>query len=303
MTAQNAFGENRLGYTGRPFFLDGQILNFRYRYYAPQLGAFITADPLGYKNQQFAASNIFTPRNFSYHNGQGGASRTARPTAVGGEGENLLLDVDLFYSRPNTAPPVPETDLFAYAGGDPVNFYDPMGLYKINMLLPKYVEGRDNRKKTGYLSLLEDNGKHIAGPYSVLGRSSNTWTKMEKGIEKRVDNPNRRRNPLFPYGDTPTGLYLVESTHEKLFPSTAYGKNPVIRMLPWGGDALEAYYNGRRGLLIHGGGTNPIFENLTSTKGCIRMHDKDIKELIQEINELKKGGDLLGTIQVKEFFN
>ncbi|MDP2599405.1 MAG: DUF6531 domain-containing protein, partial [Deltaproteobacteria bacterium] len=203
VTARGEAVANHLGYIGRPFFLDGQLLNFRYRYYAPQLGEFITADPLGYKNQQFAASNVFTPRNFSYHNGQGGASRTTFSDFSG------QIDIDLFYSRPNKAPPVPETDLFAYAGGDPLNFYDPLGLYKIEVQLPHYGSGRKGntnfRDQHGILMLRKNNGHPLMGPFRVLGRSSNTW--RENG--KQVTNPNKNRDPVHEYGDTPTGIYKV----------------------------------------------------------------------------------------------
>lgn len=278
--------KNDLGFLGRPFEALTGVTQLRRRFYSPRLGEFLTADPLGYKNSFFAPPTVVTPTNFSYHQGQGGASRAGVPNRVG-EGENIaILDIDLFFQNPPETPAVPELDLFAYAGGDPVNYFDPLGLYRVEVLLPHYGQ----RDHYGLLNLYQESGEFVTGPFRVLGRSAGGGKK------------NKDRNPLHVKGDTPSGTYeaghIVWKKDKK-----RYGPNPVIPLLPVEGQALEAYKNRRRGLLIHGGrdGRKTKFgDNLAPTLGCVRMHDKDIARLIQEINTLKESGDAKGTVEIRE---
>jgi len=291
---------NELGFIGRPHEMLTGLVNLRHRYYSPALREFLTADPLGYKNDFYAASTVFTPRNFSYHQGQGGASRTTYPNYVEQDGEISLLDIDLFYEKESAPAPTPEMNLYAYAGGDPVNFFDPLGLYKIMVTLPQYIAGKDNRRNLGQLTLFDEKGDLAVGPFQVLGRSSNKW--WDKEIKKTVYNPNKGRDPVKKFGDTPTGTYGVEIiTHPN---DSTYGPH-FIKLDPTGGDALVAEANGRAGIGIHGGGTNPIFGNgkFSSTKGCVRMLDGDIQLLVKRINELKTVGDTEGTVNIAEYEN
>ncbi|MDP2600632.1 MAG: L,D-transpeptidase, partial [Deltaproteobacteria bacterium] len=205
--------------------------------------------------------------------------------------------------RPNTAPPIPETDLFAYAGGDPIHFYDPLGLYKIEIQLPHWgpkMERNNFRDQHGILILRKNNGHPLMGPFKVLGRSSNEW--KEDG--KKVTNQNKNRDPVHKYGDTPTGIYEV-GTIQPRADKKVYGPHRAIQMVPVSGDASTAAQNGRSGLLIHGGRDSEktrFGDNLVPTKGCIRMHDKDILALINEINRLKKEEhDEEGTIDISEY--
>ena len=57
-----------------------------------------------------------------------------------------------------------------------------------------------DRRKTGQLSLKDETGKVIAGPFSVLGKSSNKEA-AEKG--------NPTSDPKKLWGDTPEGTYTV----------------------------------------------------------------------------------------------
>ena len=285
---------NPLGFIGRPFDYQTGLVNLRMRYYAPALQQFISPDPLGYKNEFFAAGSIFTPRNFSYHQGQGEASRTTTPNYVKENGETKLLDVDLFFTAPPEIPPVPEMNLYVYANNDPLNFYDPFGLYFIDVELPYYGQ----RQNYGLLRLYNDEDKLVTGPFRVLGRSSNSW--FEKG--KKVFNKNKTRNPLYKYGDTPPGIYLIDKI-EKDADRAKFGPNEVIKMDPLMGDARTAERNGREGLWIHGGRAKPKYsfgDGLASTQGCVRMHDKDMAALIEQINLLKKEGDDEGLVVVSE---
>ncbi len=294
--------ENHLGFIGRPVDPVTGLVNLRYRYYSPKLGEFITPDPLGFKNEFYAASRIFTPRNFSYHNGQGGAGRTTRPNFVRDGDKIKLLDIDLFYATPNALTFVPEMNLHLYAGGDPENFYDPLGLYKIEVQLPHYGPKPANnfRNQHGILMLRKDDGFPLVGPFRVLGRSSDVW--MKGG--KPVFNKNKPRNPALRYGDTPTGSYRVGEIRRRA-DIARFGPHPAIQMIPVRGEALKAARNGRENLLIHGGrdGRKTVFgDNLVPTQGCIRMHDNDLENLIAEINRLKKEeNDAQGTIAVSEY--
>ncbi|MBI4224579.1 MAG: hypothetical protein HY609_06555, partial [Deltaproteobacteria bacterium] len=113
--------ENDLGYIGRPHDPTTGLVNLRYRFYAPRHHVFLTADPLGVKNK--FSPQIRTPVNLSFHHGLGGSTRTAFPYRM-----------DLF-GDPRLSP-TPDEDLFAYADGDPLRYYDPLGLFKVEMKKP-----------------------------------------------------------------------------------------------------------------------------------------------------------------------
>jgi hypothetical protein len=122
---------------------------------------------------------------------------------------------------------------------------------------------------------LEENGSLIAGPFPVCGRADMVAAKSH-------GNPSR--NPLLPYGDTPSGHYRVIGTLPSgdgtARPKKYYGPNNVLVLAPTGGDAALADANGRFHILIQGGARGPD-QRLLPTNGSLRLADKDLEKLVQ----------------------
>lgn len=97
-------------------------------------------------------------------------------------------------------------------------------------------------------------------------------------------NGNASRDPVEPFGDTPTGMYEAIPFRRDL-PATAvdvlrsYGPWGWFALRPVSGDALAAEKNGRFGLLIHGGDPGKGGE-LRPTFGCIRVYNADLKAML-----------------------
>ncbi len=147
--------------------------------------------------------------------------------------------------------------------------------------------------------LRKEDGAITAGPYKILARSSDSYRKEGK----RIKNDNENRDPLFVRGDTPLGDYKIGERISKK-DTDRYGPHPILPLIPVAGPALLAHHNGRRGLLIHAGReriATPYGDNLMPTLGCIRMHNDDLGELIQEIDRLREEGDSHGSAEIKEF--
>jgi len=107
--------------------------------------------------------------------------------------------------------------------------------------------------------------------FRVLGRGSST-----------VSNPDR--NPFLYAGNTPTGDYesfgLADTGN---WNQSSYGPWGAVRLKAAGGDALLAEQLGHReGLLIHGGSPG-TFSGFRPTLGCLRLHNRDMKELVRLI--------------------
>ena len=91
------------------------------------------------------------------------------------------------------------------------------------------VEFADNRDHCGLLTLEDDIGEVLVGPFPVAGRASD---------EPAAMHGNDSRDPLLPYGDAPTGKYrlsqLVKGRNEREF-------GPAVLVLePVSGDAALA---------------------------------------------------------------
>ena len=135
----------------------------------------------------------------------------------------------------------------------------------------------DNRDFTGKLSLRDETGKVIAGPFFAYGRSDGA-TAAKHG------NPSR--NSLLKYGNTPTGDYrvpvIVNTGAGTNYGSRSYGPHEALVLEPTGGQALESKINGRTGLMIHGGdpGANG---RLRATHGCVRLSNDDMRKLLDAI--------------------
>jgi len=139
------------------------------------------------------------------------------------------------------------------------------------------VQFPTDRWQTGTVALVNAQGKTAAGPFKSLGKASNAAA---------AAHLNPARDPLQPFGDTPTGGYRVVQTIATgagtNYPAYNYGASGAIVLDPVSGDAVTAKANGRRGLLIHGGapGTGG---RLRATHGCIRLSDGDMAALIAAI--------------------
>jgi hypothetical protein len=138
-----------------------------------------------------------------------------------------------------------------------------------------------DRTKVGELSLYSDEGLVIAGPFPAIGRSSQGVADHPPGGTA----PNPTRDPIRPYGDTPTGEYyfrdIIPSGDGTTHAASSYGSSGVIRMWPSGGQALEAERNGRTAIFIHAG---DLYQGrLKGTSGCIRLFESDMAQLVATI--------------------
>jgi hypothetical protein len=145
--------------------------------------------------------------------------------------------------------------------------------------MPPRIEIRlpSDRNKVGTIVLRDSEGRVIAGPYPAIGRAS-------PGFRPGQD-PNPSRDPLQPYGHTPTGTYYFRDT----VPSGAgtkwnpesYGRSGVVRLWPRSGEANEAAENGRTGIHIHSrANDNGV---LKGTSGCVRVTEADMANLVASI--------------------
>ena len=146
---------------------------------------------------------------------------------------------------------------------------------QIKITLPR------NRADLGRLELREDDRVVFACA---------CYAKADSIAAAQAGNPTRdtfRRN-----GDSPTGQYdgtIDPPRVPSADPARAnwlrsFGQWPTIRMTPTGGNALTAWNNGRRGLLIHGGHLSP-HGTLRPTNGCIRIEDKHQNALLYELQK------------------
>lgn len=105
--------------------------------------------------------------------------------------------------------------------------------------------------------------------------------KADSARAAREGNPSR--DPLKPYGDTPSGEY-EETQIEMLGHANSRVGKGWIPMQGRSGDALAALENGRSGLGIHGGRGN---RGLMATHGCVRVRDADFDLLAKALKGQK----------------
>lgn len=132
-----------------------------------------------------------------------------------------------------------------------------------------------DRTRIGSLSLYDSSGTRLAGPFPALGKADSTAAK---------NHGNSARNPLLPYGDTPSGSYaadrLLRTGIGTGYRDRSYGPNGAIRLIPTSGDAALAA--DRTGLLIHSGDPSSN-GGLRPTNGCIRLSNADMASLVAAI--------------------
>jgi len=128
----------------------------------------------------------------------------------------------------------------------------------------------------------------IPGPITTcpcLGISDNS---------QAIAHHNPARNPLLPYGDTPTGVY--KGTVIPPGDLDGYGQWRRIFLTPVSGDGVKAEQAPglRAGLLIHGGALNPAYtwwDGLRPTYGCVRVPDDGMKRVMDVVDQNAGGGD------------
>lgn len=130
----------------------------------------------------------------------------------------------------------------------------------IEISLPK------NRWNAGTLKVLGADGKQLLADIECRGKADGQRAALES---------NTSRDPVYPYGDTPSGQYgptkLILFREE----SERFGIG-WIPMEGITGDAYDAKQNGRSGLAIHGGRGNG---RLMATLGCVRVRDIDFRHM------------------------
>jgi hypothetical protein len=146
----------------------------------------------------------------------------------------------------------------------------------MNRLVVEFVANRD---RCGALTLFDERGRKICGPFSVAGRASNTIA---------AANGNAGRDPLLRYGDTPTGGYvlrrLLKSGDGTKFPAAQFGPHGVAVIEPVSGDAACAEANGRFHFLI-AGGRRSANGQLRSTAGSLRLSNEHQRVLFAALQK------------------
>ena len=138
------------------------------------------------------------------------------------------------------------------------------------------VELKIDRTKSGKLFYEEKEAV-------CLGKSDNK-------LSAKKHNPTR--NPIWPYGDFPTGLYEIMNV-EPVGTERRRSYGPwKIRVKPLLGQCLVAYdlNHGRTGILVHGGDTSDSSrydEGLRPSCGCLRILNDSLVELVAYLQSVK----------------
>jgi hypothetical protein len=91
---------------------------------------------------------------------------------------------------------------------------------------------------------------------------------------------NPKRNPVHPWGDTPTGRYAP--ARAVWFATRTPLGEAWLPLEGVHGDALTARHNGRTGLGIHAGRGSG---RLVPTYGCVRLRARDFYAMLSEAGE------------------
>jgi hypothetical protein len=141
------------------------------------------------------------------------------------------------------------------------------------------VEFGPDRDCCGVLTLFDEIGTRICGPFPVAGRSSDAVA---------VAGKNPTRNPLLRYGDTPTGGYmlrrLLKSGRHTPFPTNEFGPYGIAVIEGIAGDAACAEANGRFHFLITGGRLSRRGQ-LRSTSGGLRLKNEHVRILLSNLRQ------------------
>jgi lipoprotein-anchoring transpeptidase ErfK/SrfK len=132
-----------------------------------------------------------------------------------------------------------------------------------------------DRTQLGTLTVVDDQGEVLVGPFPCDGKSDN---------EAAIEAGNPTRNPELPFGDTPLGEYTGALRREadspaaerSFGPPDESGAIPIVALSAQQGptQAWRAFLNHRTGLAIHCGDPNGQ-GGLRPTHGCIRLSNVD----------------------------
>ena len=114
-----------------------------------------------------------------------------------------------------------------------------------------------------------------------LGKADNT---------RAAAHGNSRRDPVHPWGDTPTGLYAPARV--VWFAARTPLGEAWLPLEGVHGDALTARHNGRTGLGIHAGRGSG---RLVPTYGCVRLRARDFYTMLCVV------GDRRVDVEIIEF--
>ena len=136
------------------------------------------------------------------------------------------------------------------------------------------------------------------GTLSCGAFSCRCYCKADNGAADAAGNPTR--DPRKRQGDTPTGKYAV-TLGAICIPERSYGPNPVLHIVPTGGDGLvrakaEGIPPALLGLMVHGGQLAEDGKSLRPTHGCIRLDDASM----QTLDGMVAGASDLVTLEVTE---
>ena len=135
-------------------------------------------------------------------------------------------------------------------------------MIKISATLP------GERREPGQLFLEIDGERH--GPIACLGKAD----------QERADKAgNPARDPILPYGDTPTGVYRAAKLVHHVPPHARVGEW-FLPLVGRSGEAFDAMA-ARTAVGIHAGRGN---DRLVPTYGCLRVSDDDMAEMAAIIN-------------------
>jgi len=141
------------------------------------------------------------------------------------------------------------------------------------------------RKLCGRLAMLSGKGEPLLGPLRVLARAS-------RRIGRLHGNPTCARSLTF--GDPPAGSYAVAGSFppDTLHPRRPrrFGRLGALLLEPRTGEAREAFANGRRLIMLHGGPRDRA-GRLRPTRGGLRLADGDLAALFRALNAAHEQGD------------
>src|SRR3990167_539668 len=112
-------------------------------------------------------------------------------------------------------------------------------MMRVHSYLPKWP----NRHLPGWIQVDTDGGIVRCGPFICFGKADN---------ERAIKGLNPGRDPVQPYGDHPSGEYVILGIADvEMEKHGSYGPVKIV-LEPVSGHALTAKQNGRTDLLIHG---------------------------------------------------
>ncbi len=131
----------------------------------------------------------------------------------------------------------------------------------------------ENRDQTGTLSLQDDSGHTLAGPFTAYGRSDHGWA---------AANGNPSHDPALPWGDFPSGTFRVDgaraSNGENGHTVSTYGPAGALHLVGTSGDAAH-----RSNIEIHAGDLQN--GHLRPTHGCLRLSNEDMTSLMGAMHD------------------